>query len=104
MQKCDIFVLSSKIETFGVVLIEAMACGKPVVATKCGGPESIVVNTELGELVENSEDAFVQGLETVINGIERYDNEKIRDYVVANFSPEVLADKLTEIYEKVLLK
>ena len=34
MIQCDAFVLSSLFETFGVVIIEALACGKPVVATK----------------------------------------------------------------------
>ena len=42
MIHCDVFALPSNFETFGVVLIEALACGKPVVATSCGGPDSIV--------------------------------------------------------------
>jgi glycosyltransferase involved in cell wall biosynthesis len=42
MQRADCVVLSSNYETFGVVLIEALACGTPVIATQCGGPEDIV--------------------------------------------------------------
>ena len=42
MYESDAFVLASRIETFGVVFIEALAQGLPVVATRCGGPESIV--------------------------------------------------------------
>src|SRR5699024_9955006 len=53
VSSADAFVLSSKYETFGVVLIEALALGKPVIATKCGGPESIVT-PEVGYLVENN--------------------------------------------------
>ena len=47
----DALVLSSDVETFGVVLVEAMTVGLPVIATKCGGPESIVL-PETGILVE----------------------------------------------------
>ena len=42
MQKSDAFVLASRVETFGVVYIEAMLAGLPVIATACGGPEEFV--------------------------------------------------------------
>ena len=38
-EECDCFVLPSAGETFGVVYVEAMAAGLPVIATRCGGPE-----------------------------------------------------------------
>jgi glycosyltransferase involved in cell wall biosynthesis len=47
----NLFVLSSKYETFGVVVIEALACGVPCVASICGGPESII-NSSNGKLFE----------------------------------------------------
>ena len=39
----NVFVLPSNSETFGVVYIEAMALGLPVIATKCGGPEDFLI-------------------------------------------------------------
>jgi glycosyltransferase involved in cell wall biosynthesis len=45
------FALSSDEEGFGMVIIEAMACGIPVVATRCGGPDDIIVDGETGFLV-----------------------------------------------------
>lgn len=50
-RNCMMFVLSSDEEGFGMVLIEAMASGAPVVSTRCGGPESIIADGVDGLLV-----------------------------------------------------
>jgi len=49
---CDIFVLHSLYEQFGIVLVEAMACGKPVVSTKVGAIPEVVDDGKTGFLVE----------------------------------------------------
>lgn len=48
----DIFVLPTDKESFGYVLIEAMAKGKPVIATNQGGPKEIIVENRNGYLIE----------------------------------------------------
>ncbi len=48
----DVCVLASRSEPFGLVVVEAMACGVPVVATRSGGPEEIITDGETGLLVD----------------------------------------------------
>lgn len=61
MSAADGFVLSSRWEGFGLVVAEAMACELPVVATRCGGPEEIVVDGETGRLCEAGNPAALAG-------------------------------------------
>ncbi|MCC6019382.1 MAG: glycosyltransferase family 4 protein [Candidatus Verstraetearchaeota archaeon] len=51
LKRCDVFVLPSIVEAFGIALIEAMACGKPVIATRVGPFPEIIKNGETGILV-----------------------------------------------------
>ncbi len=100
LQNSDAFVLSSHYETFGVVIIEAMSCGLPVVATKCGGPESIVVNDKLGKLVDIDIENLSKGMLELYH--KKYDSKYIRNYVVDNFSDDVVSSKLLQMYKQYL--
>ena len=101
MQSADVFVLPSTYETFGVVLIEAMACGKPVVATVCGGPEYIV-DQGCGLLVAPRDtDALGEAMFQMRTQISKYDPEKIRVDCLAKFGDEALISQLLKIYEGV---
>ncbi len=66
MNACNLFVLPSLSEAFGIGDIEAMACGKPVVTTYNGGSDEIVVSDAYGYLVEPGDPA---ALAEAINGL-----------------------------------
>lgn len=100
MRLCSSFVLASRVETFGVVLIEAMAMGKPVVATRCGGPEDFVVD-EVGILAENNLDAVKDALLTMSHNLNKFDNGIIRKYIEDNFSASAVSNKVIALYEEI---
>jgi glycosyltransferase involved in cell wall biosynthesis len=94
----DCFILTSHRETFGIVLIEAMAKGKPVIATACGGPESFV-NECNGILIPvGNIDAATKAIDQMVEEINKYDSDTIRDYCYDNFSEEAIAQRIIEVY------
>jgi glycosyltransferase involved in cell wall biosynthesis len=101
MRQCDVFVLPSLQETFGIVLGEAMSCGRPVIATRCGGPE-FVVTPETGILVDAADPAaLADAMQHFIQGKGKFDPEKIRQSVKDRFSTEAFLDTVTAVYEQV---
>lgn len=102
LRDSDLFVLASRYETFGIVYIEAMATGLPVIATKCGGPEDFV-NTTNGILVPVDEvESLAAAMEKLINREVIYDYKNISDNVHINFSPNKIAKQIVGIFEDVL--
>jgi len=103
MQNCDAFVLSSSYETFGVVAVEALMSGKPIVATRCGGPEDIVVPGVDGVLVTKDDpDALSLGLLQMSNDYRRFDATSIRARCIERFSEVAFAGRHAAAYERAL--
>jgi glycosyltransferase involved in cell wall biosynthesis len=98
----DAFVLASRNETFGVVYIEAMAKGLPIIATVCGGPEEFV-NEYNGLLipVENVDELSI-ALQTLYSERNKYNPDAIIKQCKNNFSENEIAKKITSIYQEVL--
>ncbi len=103
MQACDCFVLPSRYETFGVVYIEAMACGKPVIAVANGGPDDFVHDFN-GILIQpEQKDELVQALEKMIKETSnlQYEPERIATYVKEKFSYQAIAEQLEIVYRTI---
>ncbi|MBI5102210.1 MAG: glycosyltransferase [Nitrospirae bacterium] len=99
---CDVFVLPSRSETFGVVVIEALVSGKPVVSTRSGGPESIITEPYLGELCENDNPLdLASAIEKVLNNPGNYPSGAIREFAERNFSYERLSGRLVGMYQDI---
>ena len=102
MNKCDCFVLPSRYETFGVVYIEALASGRPVIGALNGGAEDIINNLN-GYLIPIDDiDILAEKMIEVYDNIESYDEEEIRIDCLKRFSPEVIVNKIISVYKEVL--
>ncbi|MDD3626874.1 MAG: glycosyltransferase family 4 protein [bacterium] len=103
-KESDLFVLTSKQEGLGIVLLEAMSSGLPVISTRCGGPEDIIKSGENGYLAEceNIED-YKNKIKNILSSENLYRefSEQGRETVEKYFSREHLREKMIEIYREI---
>jgi mannosyltransferase len=104
-QCVSIYAFTSRNEGFGLTLIEAMAAGAALVATRAGAAETVVVDGETGVLVPTGDAAaLAAALEPLMRDPERARamGEKARARVLAEFSIEVEAERIAAVYRNVL--
>ncbi|WP_137789068.1 N-acetyl-alpha-D-glucosaminyl L-malate synthase BshA [Bacillus sp. E(2018)] len=97
---CDLKLLLSEKESFGLVLLEAMACGVPVIGTNIGGIPEVIVDGETGYMVELGDPESVA--EKAIALLQ--DEEKLmafRANSVRHVKENFLSDKIVSIYEDI---
>lgn len=103
MSTCDFFVLPTLFETFSCVIIEAMACGKPVVTTHVGALREIVTD-QSGILVEaGNAESLKDGIDFMLDNYASYSPIDISNDVRGRFSLEVVGQKLNQVYKEMLL-
>ena len=101
----DVCVIPSHYEPFGLVAIEAMACGTPVVASDVGGLKFTVVPEETGLLVPpQNVEAFADAIERVLNDDlwARKLRKRASERVQQNFSWSGVAAQLSDLYRRLL--
>ena len=102
LKGADVMVISSHYETFAVVAAEALMAGVPVVATRRGGPECIVLEGD-GLLVQPKQpESLAEAMLTVGQNLANYSPEEIASRAKARFSGPAVARQLTKEYGRVL--
>ncbi len=102
MHWADVYVCSSRVETFGVAVGEAIASGLPVISTRCGGPEWLV-QTGSGRLVPVEDDeALADAIAEAPSLIATHDRAAARRNIVEAFSAAPITAQLTDVYDKVV--
>jgi glycosyltransferase involved in cell wall biosynthesis len=95
-------IIASRVETFGVVAVEAMGSGRPVLATRCGGPEEIIAATGGGLVVDNTAQALAKGMiqiaEGALAGSLAHDPFVLASAAARHFGAAAIAQALIETY------
>lgn len=102
LMDADALIVSSHRETFGVVLVEALACGKPVISTRCGGPEDIVT-AENGLLVAPSAPKeLADAMRRMVGCAHEFDAARLRSDCLARYGRAALVTRLMATYESLV--
>jgi glycosyltransferase involved in cell wall biosynthesis len=100
---CDVFVLPSIYEALSISILEAMSCGKPVIASNVGGIPELIINNKNGYLVSpNNPEKFADAILLLYNNPEKAYQIGRENRLKAEklFSLNFMADKILKIYER----
>ena len=98
----DCLVVSSKVETFGVVVLEALSAGIPVISTRCGGPEELIDSSN-GLLVDSSSvDEMAFAMEQIRCDYAKFDAKNLISYVEKNYGQSRHLRSVMDLYRLAL--
>ncbi|MBR2833221.1 MAG: glycosyltransferase family 4 protein [Bacilli bacterium] len=96
----DVSLVPSRSEAFGLVVIEAMACGCPVIGTNDGGIKDIITD-KTGILIDTDDfEALASNVTSVLNGDIVFDRNVVADYANEKYSQDNFTKKLLKVYKK----
>lgn len=101
LSQADVFVLSSYREGFAIVIPEAMACGLPVLSTRCTGPTEILNDGKYGMLVDNNSEGVYRGLKCILDGscnLTKYVKQSFNRF--EDFDEAIIIKKIIDLFNK----
>lgn len=93
---CGVLVPITWNEPFGLVMVEAMASGTPVIAFNAGAAPEIVISGETGFIVED-----IEGMVEAVRKLDDIDPKRCRQHVERNFDVPRMVDDYVRMYERV---
>ena len=98
----DLYIVSSRVETANVSMLEAMACGCAVLTTEIGAPETLIDDTVVISVPTEDPRAMAEAILRMSKSVENYKKEDLREFVVCNYGKKAVLDKMIEAYNKVI--
>lgn len=102
-QRISIYVFASRVEGFGLTMLEAMAAGNAVVATRAGAAEIVIADGETGVLAPTSDvDALAASIESLMRAPERTETigARARERIVQDFNRLREVDEIVAVYRR----
>ena len=97
LSNCSFFTLSSDFESFGIVIAEALSCGKPIVLSNKTPWRNLELN-KCGILVNNEKNSFCNAFLKITN--ENYDSKVIKNYVKFNYDWSIITENFLDNIKK----
>lgn len=102
LEKIHFFISASRFETFGIAMVEALACGVPVVATDNGG-SSEFINRQNGIIVPVEDSTELKkGIDQMMQNYAGYNPLIIRNTVILKYTAEEFLAKINAVYSRVV--
>ena len=104
MRRCGFVVVSStRRETFCSVAAESLACGTPLIITRCGGPEEFVTAADGVTVEPDDPAAFAEGIILAMQQRGQFNGDDMRDRIVNRFGRVAWCERAMAAYERVAL-
>ncbi len=104
IQKSTFCIVNSNVETFSVFTLESIFSGKPVISTKCGGPEEFITAAN-GILVnKNNNNELKSAITYLIQNLDTYSIDNVKSSIHFDFSESAIGKKLFLLYNEAIRK
>ena len=90
--------MNSRFETFSLICAEALSCGKPVIATRCGGPEEFIDSSNGILIPVNDTDALKAAILQMSKNYSNYSPEQLRNQAAKQFNSESVGNSFDLVY------
>lgn len=97
--KVSATIINSNYETFSVVAAESLYCGRPIISTKCGGPEEFATENEGIFIDINRPDQLKNAMVLLMKNYTNYEPKELHEHIKNQFSNKIIINKLKDLYQ-----